>query len=87
MGLPSPGALTATFAFLRVVFTARSAGRFEVRFAILFILAFGCWVGGLNAHIAANPKKLTTGVGWSLGLIGEAGYLLALGAEPEEGGC
>jgi uncharacterized membrane protein YadS len=83
-GLTGPGALAATFAFLLVVLTAGAVflrvppGRFAVRFAVLFALAFACWVAGHNAYIAANPNKLPAGVGWSLGLTGEAGYLLAL---------
>src|SRR5580704_780864 len=83
-GLTGPGALAATFAFLVVVLSAGAAflrmppGRFAGRFAVLFLLAFACWVAGHNAYIAANPKKLPPGVGWSLGLTGEAGYLLAL---------
>jgi uncharacterized membrane protein YadS len=82
--LTGPGALAATFTFLVVVLSAGAAflgvspGRFAGRFAVLFLLAFACWVAGHNAYIAANPKKLPPGVGWSLGLTGEAGYLLAL---------
>jgi uncharacterized membrane protein YadS len=82
--LTGAGTLAATFAFLVLVLSAGAAflrvppGRFAGRFAVLFLLAFACWVAGHNAYIAANPKKLPTGVGWSLGLTGEAGYLLAL---------
>jgi len=35
-------------------------------------------VAGHNAYVAANPNKLPAGVGWSLCLTGEAGYLIAL---------
>ncbi|MBN9518539.1 putative sulfate exporter family transporter [bacterium] len=83
-GLTGAGAVAATFAFLLVVLSAgaaflgASSARFAGRFAVLFALAFACWVAGHNAHLAANPKKLPPGVGWSLGLTGEAGYLLAL---------
>lgn len=83
-GLTGPGALAATFTFLLLVLSAgavflgASPARFAGRFAVLFALAFGCWVAGHNAHLAANPNKLPAGVGWSLGLTGEAGYLLAL---------
>lgn len=83
-GLTGVGALAATFVFMLVgmiigaVFLRVPAGRFAVRFAVLFVLAFACWVAGHNAYIAANPNKLPAGVGWSLGLTGEAGYLLAL---------
>ncbi len=78
------GALAATFAFLFVVLTAGAVflrvgpAQFAGRFTALFGLAFACWVAGHNAHLAANPNKLPPGVSWSLGLTGEAGYLLAL---------
>jgi uncharacterized membrane protein YadS len=78
------GALAATFAFLTVLLTA-GAGflrippqKFALRFAVLFALAFACWVLGHNAFIAATPNKRPPGLEWSLGLTGEAGYLLAL---------
>jgi uncharacterized membrane protein YadS len=65
--------LTAGAAFLR----ARPLP-FAGRFALLFTLAFACWVVGHNSWIAATPNKRPPGVEWSLGLTGEAGYLLAL---------
>jgi uncharacterized membrane protein YadS len=83
-GLTGPGALAATFVFLVVVLSAGAAflrvppARFAGRFALLFVLAFACWVAGHNAYIAANPNKRPEGIPWSLGLTGEAGYLLAL---------
>ncbi len=83
-GITGYGALAATFVFLLVVLSAGAAFlgvnplRFAGRFAILFALAFLCWVAGHNSYIAATPNKLPPGVGWSLGLTGEAGYLLAL---------
>ncbi|MDY3556302.1 putative sulfate exporter family transporter [Gemmata sp. JC717] len=82
--LTGSGALAATFVFLLGVLSAGAAflraspGRFAVRFAVLFVLAFACWAAGHNAYIAANPNKLPPCVSWSLGLTGEAGYLLAL---------
>lgn len=83
-GLTGPGALAATFAFLLVVmaggavFLRADPGRFTGRFAVLFALAFLCWVAGHNSYIAATPNRRPPGVDWSLGLTGEAGYLLAL---------
>lgn len=65
--------LTAGAAFLRV-----SAGPFALQFAILFLVAFACWVAGHNSYVAATPNKRPPGVEWSLGLTNEAGYLLAL---------
>jgi uncharacterized membrane protein YadS len=82
--LTGPGAVAATFAFLLavlsagMVFIGASPGKFAVRFAVLFALAFACWVGGHYAYVAATPDKLPKGVTWSLGLTNEAGYLFAL---------
>jgi uncharacterized membrane protein YadS len=79
-----PAKFAATFAFLLVVLSAGAAflgadpKRFAIRFAVLFALAFAGWVLGHNAFVAANPAKRPPGVPWSLGLTGEAGYLLAL---------
>lgn len=79
-------AVVATFAFMLALLTAGSAFlgapplRFAARFAVLFVLAFICWVAGHNSYIAATPNKRPPGVEWSLGLTGEAGYLLALAA-------
>jgi uncharacterized membrane protein YadS len=78
------GALAATGAFLLValsfgaIFLRLKVIPFAIRFAVLFILAFTCWVAGHNSYIAATPNKRPPGVEWSLGLTNEAGYLLAL---------
>ncbi|QEH32690.1 hypothetical protein OJF2_11690 [Aquisphaera giovannonii] len=56
-------------------------GRFLARFAAIYALSVTCWVAGHYAYIAATPDKLASfGISWSLGLTGEAGYLLALAA-------
>jgi uncharacterized membrane protein YadS len=78
------GALAATFIFLLVILSAGAAFlqvnvfHFAVRFALLFVLTFICWIAGHNSYIAATPNKRPPGVEWSLGLTNEAGYLLAL---------
>jgi uncharacterized membrane protein YadS len=83
--LGGAGALAATFAFLLVALSAGAVflgvrpGPFAVRFAALFGLAFLCWVAGHNSYVAATPnRRAAAGIEWSLGLTGEAGYLLAL---------
>ncbi|MDB5308193.1 MAG: putative sulfate exporter family transporter, partial [Gemmataceae bacterium] len=80
-----PASLGLTYLFLLAVLTAgaaflgRPTGRFAVRFTVLFALAFGCWVAGNNAYLAATPdKRAGFGIPWSAGLTGEAGYLVAL---------
>jgi uncharacterized membrane protein YadS len=49
------------------------------RFAALFVISCVCYTLGHNAYIAATPdKRAGLGLDWSLGLTGEAGYILAL---------
>ncbi len=58
-----------------------SVKRFAIGFSVLFAVGYGCWVLGHFGYLAATPDKLAKlGISWSLGLTGEAGYLLALGA-------
>jgi len=53
--------------------------RFVVGFTIIFIISYICWFLGHFAYIAATPDKLESlGIGWSMNLTGEAGYILAL---------
>lgn len=83
-GLPGWGSVAATYVFLVVVLSAGAwllgtcPRQFAVRFTVLFAAAFACWVAGHYANIAATPDKRPPGVTWSLGLTGEAGYLIAL---------
>jgi uncharacterized membrane protein YadS len=57
-----------------------NAVRFAVSFTIIYWLAYLCWVLGNFAYIAvttpADMEKF--GIGWSLRLTGESGYLFAL---------
>ena len=77
-------AFGVTFLFLVVVlsigavFLGVNVRTFAIQFALLFLMAFACWAAGHNSYIAATPNRRPTGVSWSLGLTGEAGYLLAL---------
>ena len=78
------GSLAATFAFLLVVLSAAAAFlrvpplAFASRLAVLFVLAFACWVAVHDSYIAAAPNKRPPVVEWLLGLTGEADSLLAL---------
>lgn len=78
------GALGATFTFLIVVMAAGAKflqlnpAQFIPRFGVLFGLALTCWVLGHHSVIAATPNKRPPGLEWSLGLTGEAGFLIAL---------
>jgi uncharacterized membrane protein YadS len=52
---------------------------FALGFSVIFWLSFFCWLIGNNAYIAATPNQLQTfGIAWSLGLTGEAGFIVAL---------
>jgi uncharacterized membrane protein YadS len=82
--LGGPGSLAATYLFLVAVlslgarFLGHSPWRFAVRFTALFAIAFALWIAGHFAAIAAVPNKRPKELSWSLGLTGEAGFLLAL---------
>jgi uncharacterized membrane protein YadS len=54
--------------------------KFTVAFTLVFTISFACWVLGNHAHIAATtPAEYSKfGIGWSLKLTGEAGFVLAL---------
>jgi uncharacterized membrane protein YadS len=84
-GLGGGPSLVFTFVFLLVLMTAAAKGleahipRFVVGFTIIFLVSYVCWFLGHYAYIAATPDKLESlGIGWSLNLTGEAGYILAL---------
>jgi len=57
-----------------------SLKKFSVAFTLVFGISFACWVLGNHANVAATTpaefKKF--GIGWSLKLTGEAGFVLAL---------
>lgn len=78
-------ALALTFLFVLVLMTvgARLLGRSPLRFAlgftIIFWISWGCWLLGHYAHIAATPNQREGfGIGWSMSLTGEAGFIIAL---------
>jgi uncharacterized membrane protein YadS len=55
--------------------------RFALAFTVVFWASFLCWLVGHNAFIAATPdKREAFGISQSLGLTGEAGYIVALAA-------
>ena len=54
-------------------------GRFVISFSVIFWISYLCWLAGHNAYMAATPNKLKSfGIAWSLGLTGEAGFVIAL---------
>jgi hypothetical protein len=49
-------------------------------------LSYLCWFIGSWAYFAATPDKLASyGIGWSLNLTSEAGFIVALLAGPAAG--
>jgi uncharacterized membrane protein YadS len=84
-GLPPWASALATYAFLLVLmsigsyFLGAKVGRFALGFSVIFWVSVGCWFLGHFAYIAATPDKTAgLGIGWSMNLTGEAGFILAL---------
>jgi uncharacterized membrane protein YadS len=85
-GLGGAGALVATWAALLVVLTASAAAlgldvkRFAIAFTVVFALAYASWIAGSFAYVAVvTPADLQKfGIGWSLKLTNEGGYIIAL---------
>jgi uncharacterized membrane protein YadS len=84
--LGGTGALVLTYFALLVLLTGAAAAlkgdvrRFAVGFSVVFWIAYASWVIGSNAYIAAvTPADLQKfGIGWSLKLTNESGYIIAL---------
>ncbi len=84
-GLGGGLSLVLTFLFLLVLMTAAARGlgaqipKFMFGFSVIFAVSYICWFLGHYGYIAATPDKLDSlGIGWSMNLTGEAGYILAL---------
>src|SRR5947207_7243926 len=80
------GALIATYAALLAIMTAGAVGlrldakRFALAFTVVFALSYLCWIVGSQANLAVTtPADLNKfGIGWSLKLTNEGGYIVAL---------
>jgi len=77
--------LILTYLFLTVVLSIGVAamggkvGRFIGGFTVIFWITYICWIIGHYAYIAATPDKYEKlGIGWSLRLTGESGFIFAL---------
>ncbi len=84
-GWPALVSLLATYLLVLGLVSAGAAWlklslrRFVLGFSIIFWLSYLCWMTGHYAYIAATPdKRAAFGISWSLGLTGEAGFILAL---------
>lgn len=83
--LPGWGSLLLTFGFVMAVLTVAGwslsarLSQFVPALAVIFAISYTCLLLGHYAYIAATPdKRASFGIDWSVGLTGEAGYILAL---------
>ena len=83
--LPGIVCLFLTYLFLLAVLLFGAGrlklnlGRFVPAFTVVFAASYLCWFLGHNAYIAATPdKRASFGISRSLGLTGEAGFIVAL---------
>ncbi len=85
-GLGGLGSLLVTYAALLVIMSAgalalrANLGKFALGFTVVFWVSYACWIAGSWAHIAVTtaPDMRKFGIGWSLKLTPEAGFIVAL---------
>ncbi|MFA5111570.1 MAG: putative sulfate exporter family transporter, partial [Desulfobaccales bacterium] len=82
-GMPGLTSLLLTYLFMLVITEIGAiamgvnVGRFMLGFTLVFWIGYACWLLGHFAYIAStNAAK--SGIGWSLRLTGEAGFIVAL---------
>jgi len=83
-----PGIVALFFTYLFMLVLAMvgamgvraNIGRFILAFTLVFWISYACFLTGNYAYIAANtPAQMKSfGIGWSLKLTGEAGFIVAL---------
>ncbi len=85
--LGGPASLLLTYLFLVVLLTLGASAlhfdplRFAKGFTFVFFASYLCWILGSWAYIAATgDKRAAFGIGWSLSLTNEAGFIVALAA-------
>jgi uncharacterized membrane protein YadS len=83
--LPGPAGLGLTYLFLLGLLTAGAAvlgfdlRRFVFSFTFIFGVSYLCLLAGHYAYVADVPAlRAKHGISWSLGLTGEAGFIVAL---------
>ncbi len=85
-GMPGLTSLFLTYLFMLIVTEIGAmamgvkAGRFMVGFTLVFWISYGCFLLGHFAYFAANTPEMmkSMGLGWSLKLTGEGGFIVAL---------
>ncbi len=86
VSLGGGGALIATYLALLAILTVGvsflqlDVKRFALAFTGVFIIAYASWIIGSNAYLAAvtPAEQQKFGIGWSLKLTNEGGYVVAL---------
>ena len=82
-GMPGLTSLFLTYLFVLIITEIGAiamgarVGRFVFAFTLVFWISYACWLVGHNAYIAAIDAA-KAGIGWSLKLTGEAGFIVAL---------
>ncbi len=84
-GLSGIGALLLTYLFMLVLMGIGAKAlkcnlqEFAIGFTVIFWVSYACWLVGNWAYIAATPnQRAAVKLSWSLGLTGEAGFIVAL---------
>ena len=85
-GMPGLTSLFLTYLFMLIVTVIGAvamrvnARRFIVGFTLVFWISYGCFLLGHFAYFAANTPEMmkSMGLGWSLKLTGEGGFIIAL---------
>jgi uncharacterized membrane protein YadS len=81
--MPGLTALFLTYLFMLIITEIGAiamkvnVGRFVWSFTLVFWISYGCWLLGHFGYIAATDAS-KMGIGWSLKLTGEAGFIVAL---------
>ena len=82
-GMPGLTSLLLTYIFMLFVMEIGAVamginvGRFMLGFTLVFWIGYACWLTGHFAYIASTDAA-KSGIGWSLKLTGEAGFIVAL---------
>ena len=84
-GMSGIGALLLTYLFMLVIMGIGAKAlkfnltEFVIGFTVIFWVSYACWLIGNWAYIAATPnQRAAFKLPWSLGLTGEAGFIVAL---------
>jgi len=84
-GMSGIVALLLTYLFMLVIMGVGAKAlkfntkEFAIGFTVIFWVSYACWLIGNYAYIAVTPnQRAAFKISWSLGLTGEAGFVVAL---------